>query len=151
VHPFAQQFTPLPSSRFSVELSAERAGGFAPALGAALILLDGAGRGAPSPGPLYADTPERRPGAEFDRSGRLDLSLDDLPAGVERLLYVLYAAEEPSLLGLGRVRAAAGVFELDTRERGEAALILFEWYRRGGTWRLFASGQSTDCWVPRPS
>ena len=72
---------------------------------------------------------------------------DAIPASVERLLLVAHIA---SGVGCGTtfrdfetltVQLGPHHFRLDLANRGEAALILVEIYRRGAEWRLSASGQ----------
>jgi S1-C subfamily serine protease len=115
--------------------------------GAALIGLDSA-RQIPASFPmLNAGGREMRPGASFGANGELRLDLSALPADVDRLVLVLYI-----MRGIGSgitfrdfgsiaLTLAGHRFNLDLRDRGDAALILVEIYRRGDGWRCSANGQ----------
>jgi S1-C subfamily serine protease len=116
-------------------------------LGAILIALDEARRIPDQFRPLEIGARELRPGVEYGASGELRLDLAALPASVDRLLLVAFlnrgAGQGLSLRDFGALSAGAGPyrFSLDLTNRGEAALILLEVYRRSGAWRLSGNGQ----------
>lgn len=116
-------------------------------LGTMLVGLDSARRSAASFAALDFATRELRPGIGFGEDGQLRLDLAQLPPEVDRLLLILFlqrgAGEGLSFRDFGSLAAAFGEwrFSLDLTNRGEAALILAEIYRRGDGWRLTGSGQ----------
>lgn len=116
-------------------------------LGAMLIGLDSVRRIPTNFAPIDARRREMRPGASFGENGELRLDLAQVPAQVERLLLVLYITRG---IGAGitvrdfaslAVTVAGHRFDLDLTDRGDAALIMVEIYRRDGGWRLMANGQ----------
>lgn len=116
-------------------------------LGAMLIAL-GKDRGiVPSFPPLDIGAREMRPGAGYGGQGELQLDLSAVPPAVERLLLVLHLIRGPgaqiSFRDFAEISVSTGQhrFMLDLANRGEAALIMIEIYRRESGWRLSASGQ----------
>lgn len=98
--------------------------------------------------PLLGQTRELRPGLAFVAGYGLDLDFAALPAGVDRLMLVLYtiggAASGVSLADLGSLCVEIDGernFRIDLAGRREAALIAVEAYRRAAGWRLMANGQ----------
>lgn len=116
-------------------------------LGSMLIALDSSGKTSRHFLPLEVSARELRPGVTFGDSGELMLALDQLPGQVERLLLIAFlnrgAGQGLSFRDFGSLAAGAGAyrFVLDLTNRGDAALILLEIYRRNGTWRLTGNGQ----------
>lgn len=116
-------------------------------LGTMLVGLDAARRSTASFAALEIGARELRPGIAFGESGELRLDLSVLPRDVDRLLVILFlqrgAGEGLSFRDFGSLTATFGGWRLslDLTDRGEAALILAEIYRRGDAWRLTGSGQ----------
>jgi S1-C subfamily serine protease len=116
-------------------------------LGTMLVGLDSSRRSAPSFAAMEVGTRELRPGVSFGHSGELRLELAALPSEVDRLLLILFlqrgAGGGLSFRDFGSLAVMFGDwrFPLDLTNRGEAALILGEIYRRGGGWRLTGNGQ----------
>lgn len=107
----------------------------------------------PAFGPIYPG--DRRAGFEFISGRGIDINLAQVPASVARLQLVLYIIGGPSrAIGLdhvGQVQTLIGDqlrFNLDMAGRREAALILVEFYRRGSSWRLAATGQGFTTGIP---
>lgn len=116
-------------------------------LGATLVALDGAKALARAFAPLDIGAREMRPGTAYGSDGALRIDFASLPAEVERLLLILYirsgVGSGITFRDFGQIAVDFGhrSFRLDLANRGEAALIMVEIYRRGGDWRLSASGQ----------
>ena len=116
-------------------------------LGTMLVGLDSSRRSASSFPALEIGARELRPGIGFGDSGELRLELAALPADVDRLLLILFLQRGPgeglSFRDFGSLAVTFGDsrFSLDLTNRGEAALILAEIYRRGDGWRLTGNGQ----------
>jgi len=141
------QRLPIEGPSLTLRLEGPRLDQLARELGAVLVALDGAKRPVSAFPPLDIGAREMRPGTGYDPNGALRLDFAALPDEVDRLLLVAYIRSgvgsgitfrDFGLLGvdLGQTR-----FRLDLANRGEAALILVEIYRRGPEWRLCASGQ----------
>lgn len=116
-------------------------------IGTMLVGLDSARRSTASFAALEIGAREIRPGIGFGESGQLRLELAALPADVDRLLMILFLQRGPgeglSFRDFGSLAMTFGDwrFNLDLTNRGEAALILAEIYRRGDGWRLAGNGQ----------
>ena len=116
-------------------------------LGAMLVALGPDKRLAPAFAPLDIAAREMRPGAGYGSQGELQLDLSIVPPGVDRLILVLHllrgAGAGISFRDFGEIAVNTGQhrFALDLANRGEAALIMVEIYRREGSWRMSASGQ----------
>jgi hypothetical protein len=116
-------------------------------LGATLVALDGAKRPAHAFAPLDVGAREMRPGTSYGSDGALRIDFAALPGDVEKLVLVLYIRSGVGSgitfrdFGLIGVELGQDRFRLDLANRGETALIMVEIYRRGGDWRLCASGQ----------
>jgi S1-C subfamily serine protease len=116
-------------------------------IGTMLVGLNAARRSTVSFAALEIGAREIRPGIGFGESGQLRIELAALPADVDRLLLILFlqrgAGEGLSFRDFGSLAMTFGDwrFGLDLTNRGEAALILAEIYRRGGGWRLAGNGQ----------
>lgn len=116
-------------------------------LGAVIVAFD-AKRAIPASfEPITLAKRELRPGASFGDRGALRLDFASLPADVERLMYVLYIVggygTGVTFRDFGSLTATIGDirFALDFTDRGEAAMILIEFYRSKDGWRLSANGQ----------
>lgn len=107
----------------------------------ALIALDAARGASPAFPPIDTTTRELRPAASFGEDRRLSLRLDRMPAAVERLLLVAFDPRARALRRAIRVTAGEVRFGVDLSARDEAAVILLEFYRHRGGWRLAANGQ----------
>ncbi|HEX8448470.1 MAG TPA: trypsin-like peptidase domain-containing protein [Allosphingosinicella sp.] len=116
-------------------------------LGAMLAGLDSERRSCAAFPALDLATRELRPGIGFGEAGQLRLELAALPQDVDRLLMILFirrgAGEGLSFRDFGSLAVHLGEcrFSLDLTNRGEAALIMAEIYRRAGGWRLAGNGQ----------
>jgi S1-C subfamily serine protease len=116
-------------------------------IGTMLVGLDPARRSSASFAALEIGAREIRPGIGFGESGQLRLELAALPGDVDRLLLILFLQRGPgeglSFRDFGSLAMTFGDwrFNLDLTNRGEAALILAEIYRRGDGWRLAGNGQ----------
>lgn len=116
-------------------------------LGTMLVGLDSAKRSAASFQALEIGARELRPGIAFGESGQLRLDLAALPPDVDRLLLILFlqrgAGEGLSFRDFGSLAVSVEQwrFNLDLTNRGDAALIVAEIYRRGDGWRLAGNGQ----------
>ena len=116
-------------------------------LGSMLVALDAARRSAASFPALEIGARELRPGVAWGDAGELKVDLASLPPDVERLLLILFlsrgAGQGLSFRDFGSLTVTFGDwrFELDLTNRGEAALIAGEIYRREGSWRLTGNGQ----------
>lgn len=116
-------------------------------LGATLVALDGAKALVRAFAPLDIGAREMRPGTAYGSDGALRIEFASLPGEVERLLLILYIRSGVGSgitfrdFGLIEVDFGHSRFRLDLANRGEAALIMVEIYRRGADWRLSASGQ----------
>jgi S1-C subfamily serine protease len=116
-------------------------------LDATLVGLDGGRRTSSDFRPISITGREARPGVGYEDDGSLKINLAAMPPSIERLLLVLHIASGVgsgvTFRDLGSLAVALGAhrFRLDLANRGESALILAEFYRRTGGWRLSASGQ----------
>jgi S1-C subfamily serine protease len=116
-------------------------------LGAMLVALGPDKRLAPAFAPLDIAAREMRPGAGYGSQGELQLDLSSVPSGVDRLILVLHllrgAGAGISFRDFSEIAVNTGQhrFAVDLANRGEAALIMLEIYRRDGGWRMSASGQ----------
>lgn len=112
-----------------------------PPVALALIALDGARAASAAFPPIDTTTREMRPAASFGDDDRLSLRLEQMPAGVERLLLVAYDPKAQALRRSVRIVVAELRFGVDLAGRADAAVILLEVYRHRGAWRLAANGQ----------
>lgn len=116
-------------------------------LGAMLVALGPDRRLAPGFAPLDIGAREMRPGAGYGSQGELQLDLSSVPPGVDKLILVLHLLRGPgtgiSFRDFAELALNTGQhrYALDLANRGEAALIMAEIYRREGGWRMSASGQ----------
>lgn len=144
----------VPGQRVSIEgaaltlrLDGPRLDSMARELGATLVALDGSKRISGSFRPLDIAGREMRPGASYAADGALSIEFAALPDDVERLVLVLHimsgVGSGITFRDFGMIAVDLGVsrFRLDLANRGEAALLMVEMYRRGREWRLSASGQ----------
>jgi S1-C subfamily serine protease len=144
----------IPGQRVSIEgatlslrLEGPRLDSLARELGATLVALDASKRVSGSFRPLDIRGREMRPGASYTADGALSIDFAALPGDVERVVLVLHISSGVGSgitfrdFGLIGVDLGASRFRLDLANRGEAALIMVEMYRRGAEWRLSASGQ----------
>lgn len=107
----------------------------------ALIALDPSRTASGAFPPIDSATREMRPAGSFDGDGRLTLRLDQVPAAVDRLLLVAF---DPDAQPLRRILCASLGdlrFAVDLAARADAAVIMLEFYRYRGRWRLAANGQ----------
>jgi len=141
------QRVPLPDSVVALRLEGPYLSRLSHELGAMLVALGPDKRLAAAFAPLDIGAREMRPGAGYGSQGELQLDLSSVPPGVDRLILVLHL-----LRGAGAgisfrdfavlaVNTGKHRFALDLANRGEAALIMAEIYRRDGGWRMSASGQ----------
>jgi S1-C subfamily serine protease len=141
------QRVPIESPVLELRLEGPRLDSLPGELGTMLVGLDSGRRSAASFPALQIGARELRPGVGFGESGELRLDLAALPADVDRLLLILFlqrgAGQGISFRDFGSLAVSSGDwrFDLDLTNRGEAALILAEIYRRGDGWRLTANGQ----------
>lgn len=142
----AGQRVDLPAGPLELHVDADRP---EPLDHAALVVVAlAAGGGAPADfAAVNTRTRELRPGIAF-AADSLRFDLASVPADVERLVVVLYFLTGPgggvTARDLGALTVAVGDghrLKLDLRDRGESALTLVEFYRRGAGWRLMANGQ----------
>ncbi|PSJ39516.1 trypsin-like peptidase domain-containing protein [Allosphingosinicella deserti] len=137
----------LPGAQLEIGLDGPSLDRLGAELGSMLVALDARRQCSAAFRPLDIGARELRPGAAFDEMGALRLDVAALPADVERLLLILFlrrgAGRGLSFRDFGRIDATFGDFRfsLDLTNRGEAALIIGEVYRREGAWRLTANGQ----------
>jgi S1-C subfamily serine protease len=117
-----------------------------PPLALALVGLDRSRRASGAFPPMDSASRELRPAARFEEEGRLALSLDAVPAEVDRLALVAYLTSGPgggaSLRDFRALTLAAGQlrFRIDLLNRPDTAVIMAELYRHGGGWKLAANG-----------
>ena len=107
----------------------------------ALIALDAARTAASAFPPIDTATREMRPAATFAEDGGLTLRLDQMPAAVDRLLLVAFDPDAQPLRRTLKADLGAMRFAVDLSARADAAVILLEFYRHRGAWRLAANGQ----------
>lgn len=116
-------------------------------LGAVVVTLGPDRALAPGYDPITATGGEVRPGIGFVENGVLRIELAKLPATVDRIMMIVYivggVGSGITLRDFRSLTATANDFRMpfDLANRGEAAMILLEIYRRGADWRLTANGQ----------
>jgi S1-C subfamily serine protease len=116
-------------------------------LGALLVAADRNKQIPPDFPPMDLEQRELRPGAGYGPNNEVQLDLSALPAGVERLLLVVFFAyggsNAQSLRDFERLTLVAGPhrFTMELGGRDDTALIFAEIYRRGDGWRMCANGQ----------
>jgi S1-C subfamily serine protease len=141
------QRVPIERAVLELRLEGPRLASLPGELGTMLVALDSAKRSAASFPALEIGARELRPGIGFGDDGELRVELAALPAEVDRLLLVLFLQRGPgeglSFRDFGSLAVTFGDwrFALDLTNRGEAALIMAEIYRRGEGWRLTGNGQ----------
>ncbi|CAN5366765.1 trypsin-like peptidase domain-containing protein [soil metagenome] len=107
----------------------------------ALIALGPDRRVAPAFAPIDSLSREMRPAGQFEDGTRLRVSLDDMPATVERLLLVAFDRGNRPIGRTVGIASETVRFTVDLRDRPDAAVILIECYRHQGGWRIAANGQ----------
>lgn len=107
----------------------------------ALIALDADRRTAPAFPPIDSRTRELRPAAQFEDEARLRLDLASVPEGVVRLMVIAFDPDNQPIARHLAAELATLRFALDLRGRADAAVILVEFYRHQGGWRIAANGQ----------
>ncbi|SEJ12264.1 TerD domain-containing protein [Sphingobium sp. AP50] len=117
------------------------AGGGGHNLALALIALGSDRRTASAFPPLDSVTREMRPAARFEDGDRLSLSLDAVPAEVDRLQLIAFDRETQPIARRLTVETGDLRFGVDLHDRPDAAVILIECYRHQGAWRMAANGQ----------
>jgi S1-C subfamily serine protease len=141
------QRVPIDRPVLELNLEGPRLAALPGELGTMLVGLDSGKRSAASFPALEIGARELRPGIGFGDSGELRIELAALPTDVDRLLLILFlqrgAGEGLSFRDFQSLAVTFGDwrFTLDLTNRGEAALILAEIYRRGDGWRLTGNGQ----------
>ncbi|MFS0735856.1 trypsin-like peptidase domain-containing protein [Sphingomonas sp. 1P06PA] len=116
-------------------------------LGAVVVALGPDRALAPGYDPITATGGEVRPGISFVENGVLRIELSKLPAAVDRIMMIVYivggVGSGITLRDFRSLTATANDYRMpfDLANRGEAAMILLEVYRRGSDWRLTANGQ----------
>lgn len=116
-------------------------------LGAVVVALGPDRALAPGYDPITATGGEVRPGIGFVENGVLRIELSKLPATVDRIMMIVYivggVGSGITLRDFRSLTATANDYRMpfDLANRGEAAMILLEVYRRGSDWRLTANGQ----------
>ena len=116
-------------------------------LGSLLVALDPGRRIPPEFGAVEIGGRELRRGISFGDKGELQVDLAALPEQVDRLLLIIFLQRGPgeglSFRDFGELTASLGSyrFTLDMTNRGDAAVIVAEIYRRAGGWRLSGNGQ----------
>lgn len=137
----------IEQSRLELMLEGPRLASLQNEIGSMLVALDRSRRSAASFPALEIGARELRPGVTFGEAGELRIDLDALPSEVDRLLLILFLQRGPgqglSFRDFGSLAATFGDwrFSLDLTNRGEAALIIAEIYRRDSGWRLAGNGQ----------
>jgi len=137
----------LDQSRLELMLEGPRLAALQNEIGSMLVGLDSSRRSAASFAALEIGARELRPGISFGEAGELRLDLEALPPDVDRLLLILFLQRGPgqglSFRDFGSLSVTFGEwrFPLDLTNRGEAALIVAEIYRRDSGWRLAGNGQ----------
>lgn len=107
----------------------------------ALIALGPDRQTAPTFPPIDGRTREMRPAAQFEDEQTIALDLEQIGAGVDRLLLIAFDRESQPIATRLMVQSADLRFAADLRARPDAAVILIECYRHQGGWRLSANGQ----------